>query len=372
MKNLIQRLSVSFSRLVFRNSRNKYEKLVLYSGKKHDSEFILGLVIMFGLILLFSAVVIAFKYPFEQQYLSIDDEMKLNSDFDMVFDSQTIDGILYGTTPTGMTPFIFKTICILAGFALLFVPFFLSYIFYFFLLEKRTKFVERILPDALSLISSNMISGLTAYHAVKSAIREDFGPLAVAFEIATNKSISKKSFKESLLEVPEDIKSESLERSMKLFATAMESGSNIAYLLKNLSQDISERQALKNELITSTMTNSMFIMFMVVVGSPLLMAVSIFFVEIVSGIMDNAGSNSGSDAAGLGMGGAMVITPDFLVIYAYVFFLITGLLVSSFTGTMIEGNSKSGLKKAPIIILLSYLIFIIARFLIQNLLGGMF
>lgn len=372
MKNLFERLAISFSRLLPLNSRDSFQKLIKYSGKKSNSEFLLGTVILLGLLLFISGIVFAFVYPYTPTYLTVSEAIEENPEFDPEFDKITINGMEFSNISTGLTEDQFKLISVSTGLVLFFVPFFIVYIYFFFLSEKRSKFVEKVLPDALSLISSNMTSGLTAYHAVKSAIRDDFGPLAESFEVATNKSISKKSFKESLLEIPEDIKSDSLERSMKLFATAMESGSNVAYLLKNLSQDISERQALKTDLVTSTMTNSMFIMFMVVVGAPMLMAVSIFFVEIVSGILDEAGSANSGDAAGLGMGGEIAITPDFLVIYAYIFFLITGVLVASFTGTMIEGNSKSGLKKAPLIIILSYVIFIIARYLITNALGGMF
>ena len=43
--------------------------------------------------------------------------------------------------------------------------------------EGKGKFVERILPDALQLIASNMKSGLTAERALFVSARPEFGPL---------------------------------------------------------------------------------------------------------------------------------------------------------------------------------------------------
>lgn len=350
MVSLLSRFCMLFSRLIPSSIRKSLADTIRYSGKSINSEILLGGFVLFGIVLVLGTYIGSGFYEYSVDFET--DEFGFQSVVGLTIEQQRL-------ITTGIAFVIFLGL------------FFLLFVYFFFLMEKRSKFVDAILPDALSLIASNMTSGLTPYHAVKSAIREDFGPLAEAFEIATNKSIGTKSFKYSLLEVDETIKSESLTRSMKLFAAAIESGSNVSYLLKSLAQDINERHALKNELITSTTTNSMFIMFMVIVGAPMLMGVSIFFVEMVTAVQARGGGVGADAGAGMGLGGEITITTGFLTIYAYVLLFLTGILVSYFTGVMIEGNGKSGLKKAPFIIGASYVVFIIGSYIINSALGGL-
>jgi pilus assembly protein TadC len=229
-----------------------------------------------------------------------------------------------------------------------------------------------VLPDALFLIASNLKSGVTPFQAVKSSIRKEFGPLAEAFDVAINKSLGSKSFSNSLIETGDDINSELLRRSMRLFATAINSGSKISALLENMAKDIIERQTLKKELVTNTKTNSMFIMFMVAIGAPFLMAVSIFFVDSVSKIQSSTSIGSVPIEGMEGMGGTIQITIGFLMIYSYVFLFLTGFMASYFAGVMVEGDGRKGLNKAPVIVGASWIVFILAQYLIKVLLGGVF
>jgi len=158
---------------------------------------------------------------------------------------------------------------------------------------------------------------------------------------------------------------------MNLFSAAIESGSNMNTLLKNLAKDIRERQSLKNELITSTKTNSMFILFMVVVGAPILMSISIFFVDIVTGILGKSSLGDTSNM-GMSMGNSVAITSGFLNVYSIIFFIITGIIVSYFSGVIVEGDGKNGLKKAPLIVVGSITVFIISLYLVRYFLGGIF
>lgn len=333
MKTAFERICISFSRLVPPPYKESFARIVTFSGKETDTSVSLG----------FSMINSITIFAISLFFLRI---------FGLQFNWLINFGILL---------------------AFIFVVFFAQYIYYFFLAERRTKFVDQVLPDALSLISSNLSSGLTPYHAVKSSVRPDFGPLGEAFEIATNKSLGTKSFNKSLLEMTDTINSDPLKRSMKLFSSAIESGSNISALLESLAQDITDRRILKNDLVTSTKTNSMFILFMVIVGAPFLMAVSIFFIDVVSDIQETSGLDPSASAEfDVGFGGEIGITSDFLRIYAYVLLFVTGLLASYFSATMIEGDGKSGLRIAPAIIGGAFIVFIVSSYLINTVLGGIF
>lgn len=366
MRSIFYRICISLSRLVPHKYNAKFKKLILYSGKNHDTDFILGIMIFSVLMISLLTFIFINLYPYEVNYVPFEELKGMDKSFGVVVDGQLVSGIVDGLTLKTQ-----KLLTVSFSLVLLLIVLFGIYGYYYYLGYHRSIFVEKILPDVLSLISSNINSGLTPYHAVKSAIRDEFGPLADAFQVATNKSLGNKAFEDSICEVADNFKSDSLSRSMKLFSAAISSGSNIAGLLKSLAKDIRERKSLKNELVTSTKTSSMFILFMIVVGAPLLMAISIFFVDIVTGILDN---NEVSDnaAMGIAMGGEVAVTSTFLNIYSYIFLFFAGVLVSYFSGVVVEGDGRSGLKIAPIIVGLSYAVFFVGLFLVRYFLGGLF
>src|SRR3989338_1712911 len=105
--------------------------------------------------------------------------------------------LIYANIPYDPDQFIGFVLlsCILLSFAITFnllllvsVPFFLLLpgififllaFFYFWLLltaDKKGKFIEQILPDALQLMASNLRAGLTTDKALLLSARQEFGP----------------------------------------------------------------------------------------------------------------------------------------------------------------------------------------------------
>ncbi|MEE9525829.1 MAG: type II secretion system F family protein, partial [Candidatus Woesearchaeota archaeon] len=206
------------------------------------------------------------------------------------------------------------------------------------------------------------------FQAMKLAARDEFGPLKEEIEYATTKALGTESFSEALLSMAKRIKSPILDRAMKLFSASMKSGGHLAQLLEDLANDIAETRALKKELITNTKMYSMLIMFMVVIGAPLLLAVSIHFIKIISGMQ----ATTGAAEAGFGMAaliGTISLTPGFLTKLSVVILFITSLLASMLMGVIAEGKEKYGLKYAPLVITGSLIVFVISQYIISGFLG---
>jgi pilus assembly protein TadC len=247
----------------------------------------------------------------------------------------------------------------------------MTYLLLYFKVEDRTKRVERVLPDMLQLLSSNIRVGMTPFQALKLAARKEFGPLEEEIRHATARSLGTESFAQTLLGMSKRIKSDMLERAMKLFGTAMHSGGHLAPLLEELAKDIGETQALKKELVTNTKTYSSFIMFTIVVGTPLLLAISIHFITVITGLQ--AQTSTATASFGLGfLGGKVAITVDFLIKVSIVMLTLTGLLAGMLLGVITEGKAKFGLKYAPIIIGGSLIAFVILRILVTRYVGTLF
>ncbi len=246
-----------------------------------------------------------------------------------------------------------------------------AYMIIYFKVEDRRKRVEKVLPDALQLISANLRAGITPFRALQLAARKEFGPLEEEIRYATAKSLGTESFSDTLLKMTDRIKSDMLDRAMKLFTTAMKSGGHLAKLLEELAIDIAETNSLKKELTTNTKTYTMFIMFTIILGAPLLLAISIYFVDVITAMQ----AKTGASTAGFGMSflaGEVAITPDFLTKVSIGMLIMTGLLASMLLGVITEGKAKYGLRYSLIIIVAALVMFAISKYVIGLFFGSMF
>lgn len=259
----------------------------------------------------------------------------------------------------------FELIYLVVGAAALFLTELTAYLLLYLKVEDRTRRIEEVLPDALQLVAANLRAGMTPYQALKLSARKEFGPFKEEIEHATALALGTESFSEALLSISRRVKSDMLERSMKLFTTAMRSGGHLAQLLEELSKDIAETRSLKKELVTNTKTYTMFILFTIIVGTPLLLAIAVHFVRIISEM------HAPGSAVGFGMSflaGEIAITPEFLTRVSFVLLTVTSVLASMLMGVIQEGKSKLGLKYAPFVIIGSFAVF----FTVRRLIGGFF
>ena len=75
---------------------------------------------------------------------------------------------------------LFLNIDIPISFAFFFVLFFGgTYLWMSLVSESKGRYVEKILPDALQLIASNIKAGLTTESALVASSRPEFGPLGI-------------------------------------------------------------------------------------------------------------------------------------------------------------------------------------------------
>lgn len=251
---------------------------------------------------------------------------------------------------------------------------FIDYILIYFKVEDRKEHIEKVMPDFLHLVSSNMRAGYTPFQALKSSAREEFGPLKREIEIVTTKSLGAKSFKNSLLEFSNRLKSKLVSRIVVLFITSMKAGSHMADLMEETAKDISETRSLKKALATGTKTYTMFILFTVIIGAPMLYSVSLHFVDIMEGMGGDQPETETEieteDEFDLGlMGGGIAISSKFIFWMSVFMIVATSIFASILIGVLEEGNKTHGLRYVPLITIASLVILFIARFLVSNMFG---
>ncbi len=230
--------------------------------------------------------------------------------------------------------------------------------------EDRIKRIEEVIPDMLQLIASNLRAGMTPYQALNVSARPEFGPLSEEMKIVVKRSQGTESFPELLLRMTENIRSDMLDRVVKMFSSAIHSGGKLAQLLEDIALDISQTKELKEELMTTTKTYTTFIMFTIIIGTPLLLAISIHFIELIANIQTKAPA-----AVGFGMqflSGGVMMTPEFLTTISLILLIVTSILTSMLIGVIKEGKELYGLRYSPVLIIGTLMTFFIARYIVGS------
>lgn len=151
-----------------------------------------------------------------------------------------------------------------------------------FLADKRAEEVENALPDVLQIIAANISAGMTPYNAIWVSARKEFGALAQEIRIAQKETLGGKQFAQALLEICDRVKSDVLRRTIRLIIQGMKTGGELPTILKGIAEDIRQIKLLQKEMAANTTTYTMFIIFGIVVGAPLLFSVSIQFVDTIN------------------------------------------------------------------------------------------
>ena len=244
----------------------------------------------------------------------------------------------------------------------------LSYLNLYYLIEGRAQVVDGILPDFLLLVSSNINAGMTPFSAFRAAARPEFGPLAEEAKYAVAKSLGTTSFHQALLELSARIRSDSLKDVVAFFSQAMKAGGKLSKLIESSAFDIRQTQELKKELQSSTKMYVLFVAFIVMIATPLLMAVSVQFLDMVNKIQSSTRVSFLGDT-GLGfLATSSELSSGFMANTALVLLFGNALLASFFIGILASGKGKLGLKYFPAILIVSFLAFLASRAFLRVLL----
>jgi pilus assembly protein TadC len=241
----------------------------------------------------------------------------------------------------------------------------------YYAIRDRATAMEKVLPDFLMLISSNMRAGLTPFTAFVRAARPEFGALSKEVSLSASQLSSSASLDDSLDELSTRFDSKMLGRVVLLFKKGAKAGGRIATLLSSSAEELRKIHDLRMELITTTRVYAIFLAFIVAVVMPFLLSVSTQFVTMFLAIKAQMGDTSISSLRSIPMfSGSILITPEEMNIVGYVALIMTSILVSALTGVIASGRPLDGVKYAPMFILVSVIMFMISRIVIGGLLSG--
>jgi len=253
-----------------------------------------------------------------------------------------------------------------------FVTFLFFHGFLYLAVERRTRYVENILPDALQLVAANIKSGFIPSRALVLSARKEFGPLSEAIRNVGKEMMTGKSLQESMGEMTRTIKSDVLETTVTLVMKGVRAGGQLVSLFEETAIDIRRKEAIKKEVRANIMMYAIFIGFAGCVGAPVLYALSGFLVSTISRLGGMVAVPEGVSARmPLKMNFGIGVSPDFLFVFSIAAILITTVFGGLIIGLISSGKEKDGIKYIPILAITSLAVFFLTGFLINMMFGGL-
>ncbi len=272
----------------------------------------------------------------------------------------------YGVLASGLTSFISFAAMM---FLLIFSTSVVLYFIWNIRIYNRTKEMEFLLPDYLTLVSTNLKGGMSFENALWNAIKPEFGILANEVGLVSKRVMTGNQVTEALVEFSMKYDSPTLRRTVQLIIGEIESGGRIVETIDRIIRDMKKTEMLKREMAASTVTYMVFIGSLVVVICPVLFALSLQLFEITSGFL---GTLAGSATAGTGtmsISAPKLDQGDFRL-FSVLAIAIISIFSSAIISIIEKGNVRGGVKYVPMFLITALTIYFLASAMFGTLFGG--
>ncbi len=239
--------------------------------------------------------------------------------------------------------------------------------------NKRISMIEDCLPDFLTLMSSNIRSGLTPDRALILSARKEFGPLTKEIDRAAKATLTGTPFTEAFMEMARRVPSETLSKTIRLIVEGVHSGGNLAELLEATALDIRRFEAIKKEVSATVLIYKLFVFAAVAFGAPLLYAVSNFLIGMVADMKSKTGVSSEELSAYVPlMKGSAVISPELVFYFSIAALFVTAVFGALTAGVVSKGKESEGFSSIPFLLFIAFAIFFLGKLFLEISLKGMF
>ncbi|MBL7050887.1 type II secretion system F family protein [Candidatus Woesearchaeota archaeon] len=240
--------------------------------------------------------------------------------------------------------------------------------------ERKAKFVEDVLPDALQLMASNLRAGLTPDKAFLVSARPEFGILNEEINRIGKEITAGTDMEHALKKLARRVKSEVLGKTVDLIVLGLRSGGEFSSLLDQTADNLKQQKLVRNKVNSNILMYVIFIFSAIAFGSPILFGFSSFLIQVLVKNLGSVGSMTGDIASQASLPiqiTGVAISPDFVILFIVVSLITSSILGSFVLGAISKGKGREGLNYIPILVALSLGLFFIVRFIITNAFGGL-
>ena len=226
--------------------------------------------------------------------------------------------------------------------SILFLPFLIFPLIYTYVSikhERNVAEIEQSSPDFLRQLSSMLSVGLSFENAMEDMSKYGKGPLYDEMRRTILEIRMGRNFDEAWIAMSKRLKSRELERIFGIILDGRKSGSSMAGVIMDVSNDLRELLAIKRERKSSVMMAVMFLIISAVIATPFALGM----VSVYGGFMESFGQVT--DIVSI----APVAGQMYLVIHSF----LVGFIIS----IIMYGEVKKGIKFSIPLVVASVVIF---------------
>ena len=234
---------------------------------------------------------------------------------------------------------------------------------------QRTKEIEKILPEYLQVVSSNLKGGLSFEKSLWNAIKPEFGVIAKEITMVSKKVMTGNDLNDALLEFTQKYESPLLRRSFDLIIGEVESGGAIAYIVDKVIENIRKTKALKEEMQASTLTYMIFIGAIVIIIAPGLFALSYHLLNVMTSFSSKI-AETNVQSLPVKISGNAISIADFKT-FSVISLLLISLSSSMLISIIEKGDIRGGIKYIPAFVISSLFFYFLFITVLGMVFGGM-
>jgi archaeal flagellar protein FlaJ len=223
---------------------------------------------------------------------------------------------------------------------------------------RRIRHLEQRFPDFLRDIASSHQGGMTLPNAVSVASRGEYGPLTPEVRRMADQLSWNVPFDEALVRFAQRVDTPLVHRAVNLILEANHSGGATTEVLLAAARDAREIKTLETE---RTLSMGLYTIVIYITFLVFLAVAAVMYAQFVPQLVaSSAAVQGGADTLGpvAGLGGEQLRTEDFQLFY-FMAAVMQGLGDGVVAGLMGTGRAALGLRHSFVMVLLSYLTFVL-------------
>lgn len=237
--------------------------------------------------------------------------------------------------------------------------------------DARSRHVELVLPDFLTLAAANVRAGMSIDQAMWYAAKPEFGLFSKEVELVAKRAFGGEPFNHALDRLATRFNSKSVRRAVALIKQGLASGGEMAEILERTAEDARNMQLIGKDISASLLMYVIFIVFASCLGTPFMFAVANRLIFMLGGVFAQLPPSSELPATGFLKPSPPTITSEDFFLFTIATTILTSIFASVIIGVIQTGSKKQGLKYVPFFILATLAMFFITSAILDVFFAGL-
>lgn len=221
--------------------------------------------------------------------------------------------------------------------------------------DMRRAALEAILPDFLTMVASNVRSGMNLDQAMWQAAKPEFGILSEEVKEAIKSSFSGEPIDKVLEKLGERFNSPLFKRALNIIRNSLYSGGEIAVVLDKIAEEATQISIIRRDIRSSLVIYVIFLFFASAIGVPFLLAVSLKTLTLLHETFSLAQTTTTSFLSFTLS--SPPVSPEEFYYFSILLIIISSIMSAFMIGSTYAGKKTEGIRYLPAIMIIGLLVF---------------